>query len=1183
MATATPVPSSPAPCCLQPLRSGIFLRQPRHNKCPKTCESIIFRFVHDERCFILFVARVSACLHSCSRSFLLLPPHPSFGSTKNFLHLNLVPSVSPSGVTGLWDIHIILQKSQWSSRVQRSPVVSTIRHSRSGSDCICIVVYVFVYVYNVFFQVPEEDILTFVQKELKKLQKVLSTDYTECLEPEEDEDEEQRSSSEAVLKITLNFLSRMKKKEVAERLSSRIYSGVYRQKLKSNLQQKFECVFEGIAKAGNPTLLNQIYTELYITEGGSSEVNQEHEVRHMETASRKPDPAETPITCEDMFKGPAHTHGPIRTVLTKGVAGIGKTVLTQKFSLDWAEGKANQDIQLLFPFTFRALNVLKERSFSLVTLVHHFFSQTQTELCSFEHLQVLFIFDGLDECRLPLDFTKTKALTDPTESTSLHVLLVNLIRGSLLPSARLWITTRPAAANQIPAECVSMVTEVRGFTDPQKEQYFRKRFRDEADTIISHIKTSRSLHIMCYMPIFCWIAATVLEHVLKSRERGELPTTLTQMYIHFLVVQAKVKNIKYEGGSETDPHWTAETRQMVESLGKLAFEQLQKGNLIFYECDLRECGLDAAAASVYSGVFTQVFREEPGLYQDKVYCFIHLSVQEFLAALHVHQTFINTRINLLSEKTQKSTTFSGGKNLSDLHQTAVDRALQSPNGHLDLLLRFLLGLSLSTNQSLLHGLLFQTGSSSQNNQETADYIKKKLSEDVSAERSISLLHCLNELNDRSLVEQIQQYLSSGRLSEGGLSPAEWSALAFILLSSEKDLDQFELKKYSASEEALLRLLPVVKASNKALLSSCNLSERSCEALSSVLSSQSSSLRVLDLSLNDLKDSGLEMLSVGLKSPHCKLEQLSLSLCGLSPHSCGPLASVLSSSSLTHLDLSHNDLQDSGVELLCSGLKSVPCRLETLRLSGCLVSQRGGAALASALSSAPSHLRELDLSYNHPGPSAELLTTLQDQRPLLSVRLDHAGAQWLTPGLRKYFCDLTLDPNTAHRKLKLSDNNKKVTHVREEQPYPDHQDRFDYWLQILCSTGLTGRCYWEVQWSGRIEISVSYRGIRRKERSHVSLFGGNDQSWSLRCSEDGFSVRHNNNQTFLPQPWSSSFERVAVFVDCPAGSLSFYTVSSDQLTHLHTFNTTFTHTLIPGFWLHYGSSVSLCPTDSPSSV
>ncbi|XP_072319582.1 NLR family CARD domain-containing protein 3-like [Eucyclogobius newberryi] len=996
---------------------------------------------------------------------------------------------------------------------QPGPEVSSGQHHQTQLDSI--------------FKLLEKDIFTFVQKELKKLHKVLSTDYPECLEPLKDEDEEQRSSSEAVLKITLTFLRRMKQKELAERLWSRTFSGVCQRKLKCDLQQKFQCVFEGIAKAGSPTLLKQIYTELYITEGGSSEVNQEHEVRHMETASRKPGPAETAITCEDIFKGPADTKGPIRTVLTKGVAGIGKTVLTQKFSLDWAEGKANQDIQLLFPFTFRALNVLKERSFSLMTLVHHFFSQTQAELCSFEDLQVLFIFDGLDECRLSLDFTKTKALTDPSESVSVDVLLVNLIRGSLLPSARLWITTRPAAANQIPAECVSMVTEVRGFTDPQKELYFRKRFRDQADTIISHIKKSRSLHIMCHMPVFCWITATVLEHVLKSREREELPKTLTQMYIHFLVVQAKVKNIKYEGGSETDPHWTPETRKMVKSLGKLAFEQLQKGNLIFYESDLSECGLDTAAASVYSGVFTEVFREEPGLYQDKVYCFIHLSVQEFLAALHVHLTFIKTGINLLSEKTQKSTILSVKRKLKHLHQTAVDQALQSPNGHLDLLLRFLLGLSLSTNQGLLQGLVAQTGSSSQTNQNTAEYIKTKLSEDVSAERSINLLHCLNELNERSLVEQIQQYLSSGRLSERGLSPAQWSAVAFILLSSEEDLDQFELKKYSASEEALLRLLPVVKASNKALLSSCDLSERSCEALSSVLSSQSSSLRVLDLSHNDLKDSGLKMLSSGLKSPHCKLEQL--------------------------------------------------------RLSGCFVSEEGCSSLTSALRSSPSRLRELDLSYNHPGDTGvKLLSALQEDPhcTLDTLKLRPKGERWMNP-IWRYFCDLTLDPNTAHRKLKLSDNNKKVTHVREKQLYPHHQDRFDDWEQLLCDTGLTGRCYWEVQWSGSVYISVSYRGIRRKGNSNDSWFGWNDQSWSLFCSKNGFSVHHNKEHTFLPQSLSSSCGTVAVFVDCPAGSLSFYTVSSERLTLLHTFNTTFTHSLVPGFGVcSCDSSVSLCaPTDS----
>ncbi|KAK5607370.1 hypothetical protein CRENBAI_026420 [Crenichthys baileyi] len=348
---------------------------------------------------------------------------------------------------------------------------------------------------------------------------------------------------------------------------------------------------------------------------------------------------------------------------------------------------------------------------------------------------------------------------------------------------------------------------------------------------------------------------------------------------------------------------------MIESLGKLAFDQLQKGNLIFYESDLTEFGIDIREASVYSGLFTQIFREERGLYQDKVFCFVHLSVQEFLAAIHVYQTFINSGVNLMKEKQATTPILFTKSKTRVFHQNAVDKALQSPNGHLDLFLRFLLGLSLQTNQILLQGLLTQTGSSSQTYQETVQYIKEKISENVSAEKSINLFHCLNELKDHSLVEEIQQSLSSGSLSTDKLSSAQWSALGFILLSSGQVLDVFDLKKYSVSEEVLLRLLPVVKASNKALLSNCNLSERSCEALSSVLRSQSSILRELDLKNNSLKDSGVKFLSEGLKSPYCILE--------------------------------------------------------TLSLSGCLITEDGCAYLASALKSNPHHLKELDLSYNRP--------------------------------------------------------------------------------------------------------------------------------------------------------------------------------------------------------------------------
>ncbi|XP_065326712.1 protein NLRC3-like [Pelmatolapia mariae] len=936
--------------------------------------------------------------------------------------------------------------------------------------------------------------------------------------------------------------------------------------LKSNLKEKFQIGFERSVRAEIPiqARLNQFYTELYITEGETAETNVEHEVRQIEKASRKPDRPETTIRQEDIFKDSPGRIKQIRTMLTMGVAGIGKTVLTQKFILDWAEDKANQDIKFIFPFTFRELNVMKEEKFSLVELVHHFFTETkEAGICSFEGFQVVFIFDGLDECQLSLDFNNTDTLTDVTESISMDKLLTNLIRGNLLPSARLWITTRPAAANQIPPECVDMVTEVRGFTDPQKEEYFRKRFRDEEQVsrIIPYIKTSRSLHIMCHIPVFCWITATVLEDVLKTREGGQLPKTLTEMYVHFLVVQAKVKKVKYDGGAETDPHWSPESKKMIESLGELAFDQLQKGNLIFYESDLKKCGINIRAASVYSGVFTQIFKKESGLYQDKVFCFIHLSIQDFLAALHVHLTFINSGVNLLEEQQTTSQKFYTRESAEKhFYQSAVNKALQSTNGHLDLFLRFLLGLSLETNQTLLIGLLPQTGSSSQTNQETVQYIKEKINENLSTEKSINLLHCLNELNDHSLVEEIQQSLRSGSLSTDKLSPAQWSALAFILLSSEKDLDVFDLKKYSASEEALLRLLPVVKASNTALLSDCNLSARSCEALSSVLSCHSCSLRELDLRNNDLQDSGMNNLTVGLESPHCKLETLRLNGCNLSEGSCDALSRVIQSSNLRELDVGNNNLQDSGAKLLSAGWESPQCKLEFLRFDpGGVRWLRQG--VVDHEDGVPGLDDDLEVEYPRFYPNR--------------LGLRHALCCFVNPGGNS--CELTIDSNSVHSRLKLSDNNREATYVMEVQSYPNHPDRFDRYPQLLCRNGLTGRCYWEVEWRGRVHISVNYRGMSRKGLSADCVFGGNEQSWSLFYYDGGYSVCHRNKEISITTISSSSVaNRVAVYVDCPAGILSFNQVSSDTLFHLHTFNTTFTEPLYAGFGLWSpGSSVCLC--------
>ncbi|KAL0194689.1 hypothetical protein M9458_008261, partial [Cirrhinus mrigala] len=577
------------------------------------------------------------------------------------------------------------------------------------------------------------------------------------------------------------------------------------------------CLYEGTATQGNPTLLNEIYTELYITESESGEISNEHEVRQIETKSRRTTTEDTAIKCNDIFRPLPGQDKAIRTVLTKGVAGIGKTVSVQKFILDWAEGKENQDVQLVFPLPFREINLMKDKTLSLSDLLHVFFPETKEIEVFSKECKVLFIFDGLDECRLSLDFKSKVKLCNISKSASVDVLLMNLIVGNLLPSALIWITSRPAAADLVPSECVHRVTEVRGFNEPQKEEYFRKRISDQslANRIISHLKSSRSLYIMCHIPVFCWISATVLENMLSQAESGEIPKTLTQMYTHFLILQTNIKH-------EKDYEKKVRDEDMILKLGKVAYQQLVKGNLIFYEEDLRECGIDVTEASVYSGLCTQIFREEFGLYQGKVFCFVHLSIQEHLAALYAHLICTVNKRNVF-DQSLLSKFFAWFRNnsskdvsLSDLHQRAVDEALQSKNGHLDLFLRFLLGLSLESNQTLLRKLLTQTGSCSYNKVETVQSIKQKIRENLSPEKSINLFHCLNELGDDSLMQEIQDYLKSGKIRKAKLSSSQWSALVYVLLTSEQKMDVFDLKQFIGSQhtadEVLQYLLPVVKES-----------------------------------------------------------------------------------------------------------------------------------------------------------------------------------------------------------------------------------------------------------------------------------------------------------------------------------------------------------------------------------
>ncbi|XP_061524310.1 NACHT, LRR and PYD domains-containing protein 3-like isoform X2 [Phycodurus eques] len=910
----------------------------------------------------------------------------------------------------------------------------------------------------------------------------------------------------------------------------------FKWELQNDLRSAYINAPEGNTEPWEQPCLADIYTDLNITHGADISPTPEHEVLQMEMCGV----AKKSIEPCNIFKSASGKPQPIRLLLTVGFAGIGKTFLVRKFVLDWASRKTNKDVDFIFPFTFRELNLENGKSFSLANLIRY--SIPETKVVSVEmlniifvrlqgsgkhnyessNIKILFVLDGLDECRLKLDLSnKTKKDLDVTKAYPVEVLLANLITKNLLPCARIWITTRPMTAHNIPPNLINSKTEVKGFSDSQRLDYFRKRFRDE-EYIVKHIQKSRTLFIMCHMPIFCWLTTKVLQDYLDKGKYSELPKTLTEMYTAFLFYHL----------DKSKERLTTKSIKYVKALAKLAFDQLMKKSQLFYENDLRDSGFDYLRAAKHSGVFTEVIKKVHPLkknQQVKMFQFIHLTMQEYLAALYVMMSFFHDNKNVLAHSAlslECLVMLCKQKPITQVHDIAIQRAAKS-DGNLDLFLRFLLGLSLQCNQDILGELLKVPKHNEYNKSDTVLLIKKRIEQNTPG-KNINLFYCLNELKDNSLLEQIQRYLRSGRLSSNIEALDMWSALVFFLLSSDEAMNCFDFKQYCASAVGLLMLLPVVKASQKSLLNDCNLSKDSYHLLTSVLSSPSN---------------------------------------------------------LRHLDLSDNDLYDSGAEILSDGLAKPHCILQVLRLSGCMITTPGCVSLAKALELNPSHLEVLDLSYNYPGEEGKRILMEAQMNPsssLKTVNLDHGGKERLISGLKKYLCRPTLDPNTAHDCLQLSDRCKTVTVVLEEQLYPRNPQRFTCWRQILCKDGLSGRRYWEVDLEGKVSVGATYDTIRRIGEGDDVCLGGAEASWALLCDDNAtYAARHHDRTVNLEPRASPESNKVAVFLDHPGGALSFYKVTSEGMILLHAYHATFTQPLYPAFGFGFdngfdgvGDSVSI---------
>ncbi|KAM6909418.1 NLR family CARD domain-containing protein 3-like, partial [Xenentodon cancila] len=862
-------------------------------------------------------------------------------------------------------------------------------------------------------------------------------------------------------------------------------------------------------------------TSVHITTRESEERSEEHESRYLQSKLTTQS-CDFAINICDIFIPLSSQQQPYRTVLTRGIAGIGKSFCVQKFILDWAEDKENKDADFVFCLSFRELSLIRgEKSLHQLLLELHPSIRHLKDSDDYVNTNIIMILDGLDESRVQLDFKNYKVIKSVRDVTSVGNLLVNLINGNLLPDVNLWITSRPAAALQIPANYVGIWTEIRGFNDPQKVEYFRKRFSEDlnlAERITSHIQSSQTLDIMCQIPIFCWISATLFKEVFRGDEEMEIPQTLTEMMAHFLFTQTKRRNRKYEKKTEKNKEKLLEThREFLLKLGKLAFVQLQENKLIFYQEDLEDCGVDITEASIYSGFCNAVLREEEVIFQKKVFFFVHLTIQEFFAALYVYECFTtkNTKdlISFLDLKEEHS--------LLDLLKMTVDKVLEKKNGHLDFFLRFLLGLMVEPNRRVLQGLLTPQDPTEDADKKILTYLRSIRGKTLSPDSCINIFQTMVEMRDHKVKDEIEEYLKQPVSLERQLTPLHCSALASMLLVSKNQLQELDLKSYNASEEGRRRLIPAVRSSRKALLRDCKVTEE-----------------------------WVTHLAFGLKFPF---------------------------SPLRHLDLSDNDLKDSGLKELCGGLANQCCRLETLRLSGCLVTEKGCVHLVSALQSNPSHLTELDLSYNHPGDSGvKMLSKLvEDSGYKLSVLIsEQGGIHRLKPGLKKYACELSLDINTAHKNLLLSEGNTKVTWVEEKQPYTSHVERFDHFLQVLCEQGLRERCYFEVEMEEPFSIGLTYKSIVRKGAAHDCRLGRNDKSWCLNISENGCYVQHGDESVCISS-LCLRCSRLGVFLDWEAGILSFYRVSHDNRILLHTFTELFSDALYAAVELHPNTAARFC--------
>ncbi|XP_077322829.1 NACHT, LRR and PYD domains-containing protein 12-like isoform X2 [Lithobates pipiens] len=679
-------------------------------------------------------------------------------------------------------------------------------------------------------------------------------------------------------------------------------------------------------------------------------------------------------------------------VMVSGVPGIGKTTMMQKFVYDWVTGKHYQRFAFVFSFRFRDLNRLGEVSLEEMILHQYPYLKSQIGDILQDPERLLFIFDGLDESIHQMDFKSSRLFANKTISGEI---VVSLVRQSLHKGCSVLITSRPTRLASVDTGVFQRIAEIMGFLHGDRLTFFNNFFGNEelSEKAFHYVQENDTLYTFCYIPSYCWIICTVLSMCFRAQPTitdqlmTSLPKTVTQLFVTF------VSNILANHCQNKDGDPTV--RELLTSIGWMAEHGVMSHMIVFVDRHL-----ESFRVRNDDHLFS-CFMMESGRPPDMDYTFLHLTLQEFFAAL-VHFIAYNP----------------------DRLQKTLDEEESHKDGRAEILLRFLCGLSDSSTRSMLKSHVGEL--SSQAAKHVITWIQKKIagkvlykSQAVNREL-LNVFYYLHESRNKALVSQC---IGSNKVDFFSipLSPLDCSVLSFIL-QSLKETQDVNLGSCNIQDEGLKKFIPALHNMKSLRLSSNHLTDSSCTHLASVITNNQT-LRTLDLSGNNLEGPPFRDLMEALTKT--QIEELQLMYNHLTDSSCPHLASVIRNNrTLRTLNLSQNNLEGPHFRDLMEALTT--SRIEKLQLSSNHLKDSSCPHLASVIRNNQT-LRRLNLSGNNlEGPHfrvlMEALTTSRiEELELYDTHLTDISCPHLASGIRN---------NQTLRTLILSGNNLEGPHFRD---------------------------------------------------------------------------------------------------------------------------------------------------------